>query len=283
MLGFLPGNLPVAANPRIYALRASVLISGSVCAFGMIIGIYLITLSGTSALDLSLASLWAIIMIGLFGGFFAIGRYLQLRSLQDLEPRRLVSAGGDLRWLAPVQLTTPLHSPSVPLVISRRPKRTYICFWSILVLGGLSPSIISLLSLGGYTSPSVKIIFIIFGLALVAGGVLPFFFIRDTIEATDDGLKAKSGKVMNWQEARLFACYRIRIPIIWGSREIIFYELSSQDQVIFWRWMLNPQSLLSGWKPLLRTDVYHQRMRELCELIVVKTGLQLYDLSQPEE
>ena len=47
-----------------------------------------------------------------------------------------------------------------------------------------------------------------------------------------------------------------------------------------WRWIDDLHSPLALWKPLLPTDRYHRQMQCLCDLVIEKIGLQLYDMDQ---
>ncbi len=110
---------------------------------------------------------------------------------------------------------------------------------------------------------------------------------HQTIHITPDGLRVeertslimKSEKFIAWQEAQLFACYRIP-SLIFGRKAIVSYELSSSRMVVTWRWIVDSQSLLADWKPLLSTNEYHHQMQALVDLITARTGLELHDLSQ---
>jgi hypothetical protein len=83
---------------------------------------------------------------------------------------------------------------------------------------------------------------------------------------------------VNWSEAIFFACYRL--PRFLGGKNTIYYELSSQNARISWRWIHNLQSPFVLWSPNVPPEEYERQMQMLCALIVEKTGLPLYDLSQ---
>lgn len=86
---------------------------------------------------------------------------------------------------------------------------------------------------------------------------------------------------MYWHEARLFACYYS--PNFFSNKTIITYELSSSTQVVTWKWILED----AGWKataePTTTFEEHQAQMQALCEIVVAKTGLRLYDLDRGKE
>jgi RHS repeat-associated protein len=63
-----------------------------------------------------------------------------------------------------------------------------------------------------------------------------------------------------------------------GDRTTVIYELSSASHVVTWRWIHNPRSPLTFWRPFLPPDEYHQQIQALCDLVIEKTGLQVYTI-----
>ncbi len=90
------------------------------------------------------------------------------------------------------------------------------------------------------------------------------------------------GGLISWQQARLFACYRLA-GFFPGRKSIVIYELSSPGKVVTWLWMHNPRSPLTFVEPLVPADVYQRQMQALCDLVIERTGLQLQDLTPLEE
>lgn len=277
-------NSPIATNPQISSLRISLWGSITLCILGMSAGIYFLLFVRTSSPDLLLPSGWMMLALGLFFIFFSIRRYIQLRSWQCIEHRRFAAAVSE-EHLSALVLPVSTQPALPPLMLSLRLKMTHVCFLAMLVLGSITFNLGSLVVQFAQEGQRLDALSFFTAVFFSAIGVLifvPLFFVRNTIEATNDGLKAENvRKVIRWEEARLFACYHI--PSISGRKTVITYELSSQSQVVSWNWILNPQSPLTVWKPLLPADEYHQQIRALCELIVARTGLQLCDLSRPRE
>jgi hypothetical protein len=82
---------------------------------------------------------------------------------------------------------------------------------------------------------------------------------------------------VKWQDAHLFVCYKL--PIFLGY-ETFIYEVSSNDEVIFWYWLLKPESFLTLWKPELSVEQYQEQMHMVRSFVTQKTGLPLHDLSR---
>lgn len=75
---------------------------------------------------------------------------------------------------------------------------------------------------------------------------------------------------MPWQEAHLFACYKV--PGFFGGKTTMTYELSSPGRVVQWTRLIDTHSRF--------TDEYNRQRQELCMCITAQTGLQLHDLSE---
>lgn len=121
---------------------------------------------------------------------------------------------------------------------------------------------------------------------LLGAGLMFFIYskVRSKVEATPYGLTWKQSiqtKSIAWQEARLFACYRV--PSLYLGRKMIeTYELSGPNQVVQWMRVVDVRPPFAVWQPVLSMDEYQGQMQALCELITARTGLQLYDLSEAE-
>jgi hypothetical protein len=105
---------------------------------------------------------------------------------------------------------------------------------------------------------------------------------QSTIQITEHGLKKnvlKMAKTTEWSNAYLLLCYRL--PNLIGRPKVIYYELSDQATRITWMWVVDAKSALAPWRPALPDELYQRQMRTLTELVQEKTGLPLYDLSEP--
>lgn len=165
-------------------------------------------------------------------------------------------------------------------MITERIKRTHIGIFALLTLLTMVLATLPMIFSPSFWMFSPLFFFVLI-LALIAfvASFLPFFIARNTINATENGLSDGYGGFVSWQEARLFACYKLP-GLLSGYTSTVIYELSSPSKVVRWNWMRSPQSLLTILETQLSTDVYHQQMQTLCELVMAKTGLPLYDLSQ---
>ncbi|HVB73391.1 MAG TPA: hypothetical protein VNE38_07510 [Ktedonobacteraceae bacterium] len=118
------------------------------------------------------------------------------------------------------------------------------------------------------------------------GIAFPIFYAyliwQPTIKITERGLKRyviKMAKTTEWSKACLFICYRL--PTLIGKPPVIYYELSSQTSRITWIEIVNVRSIFVPWRPALPDEQYQRQMRALTALVTEKTGLPLYDLSEP--
>lgn len=105
---------------------------------------------------------------------------------------------------------------------------------------------------------------------------------QSTIKITERGLRKnvlKAEKTTEWSNAYLFFCYRL--PSLIGKPKVIYYELSSQTSRITWMRVVNARSVFAPWRPALPNEQYQQQMQALTALVTEKTGLPLYDLSEP--
>ncbi len=83
---------------------------------------------------------------------------------------------------------------------------------------------------------------------------------------------------MAWHEARLFACYPR--SDLWHTRVSMVYELSSATDVVSWSWVQRRVPLSNQPLPLVSLAEHHAQVQALCDLVVARTGLPLYDLSK---
>lgn len=126
----------------------------------------------------------------------------------------------------------------------------------------------------------------VFGFVFISAILfLPIFFFslaeQSTLRITENGLEKKVGntmKTVEWSNADLFACYRL--PSLIGRPRVIYYELSSQNTRITWKWVVDAQSIFVPWRPALPDEQYQRQVRALTELVAEKTGLPLYDVSE---
>lgn len=220
------------------------------------------------------------LILAVFLGCSAWGLWYLLQLLR-LERRRLRTLGG-VQWLAPVQPAPWAIHNVRPIKITLRP-----WLYSAPALIGGVVLIIQVVWFPFTVSIDIQVPFFLFSLVAV---IFITLFLRSTrsvqratLEITPSGLitketGARSEEMLTWSEARFFACYRE--PGLVG-RYCMTYELSGQTTRVSWKWIFQPQSSLALWKPDLPADEYHRLMQGLCALIVMQTGLPLYDLSQP--
>lgn len=274
-------HLHIATNPRISSLRRmlfiNILILVFVCGFGLleINNIYP---------DRTFFAGWKLLIVGLLVLLYSLRRYAQLRFLKRIEHRRNAAANEEKHWLATSQPTFKQSAFTVPLILSMRLKLMHICFWLGLVCVGLFPEMsnpVSISAQGFQTLNYFNLVIdsIILSIIIVVG--IALLATRYTVMATDSRLNSPDGKIIDWQDFRLFTYYKI--PGLLGRKEVVTYELAGPYQVVSWNFLLDPQSPFTVWKPILLPEEYQRQMQTLCELVVAKTGLQLYDLSQPEE
>lgn len=281
----------VAANPRIRQVRFALWIEISLVLCILVSGAswVLQTFHFVPAVGWPFLEPEAALVMSLPASLLALHAPL-LHCLRRVDQRRRAAAAGDRRWLVTIQ---PVPTPRTGWhreAITLRLKKTYIWFWTgfcffVFLVGGSLPSVLERrfpedLPFLGLT----VLCFLLVGAFISSQYVLR----RQTIEATDQGLERRGGKEvgasefrkrMNWEDARLFARYTC--PGVLGQRQFVFYELSSATTVISWRWVLDPRSPLMPWCPLVPVEEYHRQMQDLCELIVMKSGLPLYDVSEP--
>ncbi len=257
-------------------------------ALGVGIGLFLLaTVSGIYRLvqmthffpDLGfpLPDLEPAIEIGFYSGLFVVWQYVSLCFWQRVERYSFASETDESTTrqdhLQPVLL--------IPQTITIRLKRIYIWFWAILGLLASSPAplveaflnqqrniVVAFLPVIGFV---VLLIIAISGLLISQG-----FLIRRAIKITEDGLEAQWGNIksIQWQDARLFACYKL--PRVLGY-ETFIYELSGETSAIFWYWLSKPQSPFTVWKPELPVEKYHEQMQALCAFVIEKTRLPLHN------
>jgi hypothetical protein len=127
----------------------------------------------------------------------------------------------------------------------------------------------------------------VFGFVFISAILfLPIFLFslteQSTLKITENGIEKKVGntvKTVEWSNADSFACYRL--PSLIGRPLVIYCELSSQTTRITWKWVVDAQSIGAPWRPAIPDEQYQRQMRALTALVMEKTGLPLYDLSEP--
>ncbi len=226
---------------------------------------------------------WALLIVVPFITFWLMRMSTCLRALQRIERLRFSLTAERSIETASLPGSAAFFAP---LSITLRIKRTHIGVFAVLLFGLMIPSTINLVVSFMQPGPSFglsKIFFLlfllVFGIALLTVCFIPFFVVRTTVEVKENGLRTETRTFIHWHEARLFACYRLP-GLVPEDRTTMIYELSSSSRVITWRWIHDPESPLTLWKPLLPPDEYHRQMQALCDLVIEKTGLQLHDLTQ---
>lgn len=276
---FSSDQIFIAANPLLLLQRISLL--GVICILLMII------LLGVGQFYSLIAwhqpFFWEILIAIPLLAFILVKMFIRLRILQRVERLRFshITERSNI-----IDSVWPTFTPSVPLSpisATLRIKRTYIGIFAVCIIGLIIPGLMSMVVQFMQQGQGSSLIFwIAFGLIPLILGFVPLFIVRTTIEARETGLRTETGKFIHWHEARLFACYTLP-GLLPGRSAVTVYELSSSNQVITWRWLYNPQSPLSTWKPLLPLDEYYRQMQALCDRVIEKTGLQLYNLTQSLE
>lgn len=213
-----------------------------------------------------------------FGILFGCGCLLRwgwrLFWLVRLEWRRSAILKGEYR-VAPLQPTRPAYSGLIPLVIKVRFKLIYIILFFTAWFAALFPWMPS------PTATSYDIFLLCgWGTAVV---IFAFFISwQAEIKITERGLKKnvlKASKTVEWSNANLFICYRL--PSLIGKPQVIYYELSNQTTRITWMWVVDGRSVIVPWRPAIPDEQYQRQMQALTALATEKTGLPLYDLSEP--
>lgn len=291
MSRFVPSHPPVAENPQLFFTRAVLVVGLGWSILIMCFAIYRIMQPAGSHTHLPFPIDWFLPLLFLFWGLILIRGVVRLRFLRRVEVHRFAAAMGERPWLATL-LPPSIHSPlTLPPTMALRSKKTSICFGCILVFIALAPDIGYLAphwlsevaqmlherSSTGLLSEALLVVLFLGPCVLVMSFL---FFFRTSVSVTETSLKIPGMGEISWQEAHLFACYHVP-SLIFGRRSAIWYELSSPDTVLIWQYITDPQSPLTTWKPSLPPEDYRQQMQALCHLVVARTGLPLYDLTQP--
>ena len=204
--------------------------------------------------------------------------------------RRQQAANGDQNLIAeqqPAQET----SLTLPLIITQRTAKG----WTIVLIVAFILLVVPFVGIAvGFASNGTDLLLIFILLVLVAG-VLTFFFaapvIRgyQTLMVDERGISVRVGlgriHRIRWDEARLFAVsafYKSGYIINTEMRRLPeFYEVSSANDVVRWRW-IRSWSFIAV-EPTLLVAEYDRQMQALFSLIVAKTGLTLYDVRPREQ
>lgn len=285
----MPNKLPIATHPQLVQVRITLWGGISIFLFAIVSGIVQ-TNQFLSSLKLPFPDIYTAVQIGCLAGFFVIWRYVAWHFWLRIECRRLAIVAGDKHQITVIQPNSWRSTSPASQVITLCFKKIHIWFWTSLVF------FVCLILLGQFLVLPNRILldflpligFIV--LIILITSILVMnqnFLTRYTVEATDNSLEMRCSKEgehrwnvknVQWQDAHLFACYKL--PKFLGY-ETVVYELSSADNVVFWYWLSKPQALFTLWKPVLPIEEYHYQMQALTALITEKTGLPLYDLSQP--
>ncbi len=278
---------PIAANPQILSMNMTLII-------GMFLLIVILALLGTFPFSWStnliqkqpLYYTWLLIGAGLFV-VLLLGRvYVRLRMLKRIERRR-TAITLEKRYRTAV-MDEPLSYSALPLIpsIVLLLKRSFIWFWTIIVLGFVIVSTVNLVLMPTnsthFTVFLLIYVILLIGVFEVVPGIIILILLfrtQRTVQAMDNGLKAERGKFIPWQEAHIFAHYTL--PSLLPGGKILYYELSGSSQIITWILVSNSRSPFVMWKPQLSIDEYHRHMQTLHNLITEKTGLPLINLDQP--
>jgi hypothetical protein len=269
----------IAANPLLLITRM-ILIGGT---FLLLVAMLLGIVQVFSLMTRHHLFLWGwALLIGVpLLAFWLMRMSRRLRTLQRIERLRF-----SLTPERSVNTASLSGSPTffAPFSITLRLKRIHLGVFAALVIGLMIPGTLNLVvqfiqpgSLLG--QPEIFSLIFWIGLGLIAFILcfIPLFLVRTTIETRENGLRTEAGTFMHWHEARLFARYELP-GLVPGDRTTVIYELSSSSTVITWRWIQNPRSPLTFWRPFLPPDEYHQQMQALCDLVIEKTGLQVYTI-----
>jgi hypothetical protein len=182
-----------------------------------------------------------------------------------------------------LEVGNPFQQPVQPFTLTILLRHTWgaMAGWVVYGLGMGAIMMPYMTSLSILINWAIKVPFM-----LLMAGVM--FFVRrgllPKVEATPYGLTSVQGiqtKSIAWQDARLFACYRVP-GFYFGSKMIVTYELSGPGQVVQWTRVVDVRPPFAVWQPVLPMEEYQRQMEALCELITARTGLQLYDLSEAE-
>lgn len=289
-----PSDSLIVPHPRLSNLRSVrvLFVIFLLLMLGLTVSETLITrvTLGETAFPWSLLSLMLIWLCGIGLSFVIEQRW------KPLETLRLAAARGDHHLLANAQPQPNPEALHVPVKIAMRLSQKG------LLVFGLALSLLLILFanldflltewLQHLLDPSIWPWLL--SLTVIVGAVMAFVLAvawrqRWMVEVREEGIRSwvkslgmteKSAPFMPWQEARLFACYRM--PGLWKKDSALIYELSSASQVILWTWVQRKESLRAGQEPTLPFEEHQAQMRALCELITAKTGLSLYDLRRDQ-
>jgi hypothetical protein len=250
----------LAANPMITAGHFSLVISTFMLLFFLGLGIFQFFFNPIIR-QFSLY-LWGMSALWLLLAFLAVRNAARLRYLKRIETRRFALATEERR-AASEPTSRKIASPLVP-PISLRLKRTHILVGLALTLGLLIGFILPLVSALFHLVNQTGDLFVFWMIAgflgIFAGGPLLLVMVSllracMTIEATEYGLKlvirgdlVKREEHIAWQEARLFASHKLP-SLFFGQTKTTIYELSDSRRMVTWKWVNNPQSLLTVWTP----------------------------------
>jgi len=220
--------------------------------------------------------LWAV-----FGALFGCCCLLwwgwNLFWLIRLERRRSALLKGTYR-LTPLQREPSAFEEQVPSII----KAHFKVIYSVLFFLALSVALLAWIPAPPSFNPEMWQILLEGTWVIIFPIFLYYVFWQSTIKITERGLRKnvlKAEKTTEWSNAFLFLCYRL--PGLIGKKNVIYYELSSQTTRITWMWVTDARSIFVPWRPALPDEQYQRQMRVLTALVEEKTGLPLYDLSEP--
>ncbi len=238
--------------------------------------------------------LWIFIAI-LFFFCLSILAYKLERYWKRIEPLRFEAASESCHLLADEQSQPISVDLSFPVTLTTNTSR--LALWAIWLFCMVSLGVEIFLITRFVSGPGVPPLF-----APVCMSIYGFLLLNCTwicfsrcskcreITITSEGITGRSRVFsrndilqvvtvsMLWHEARLFACYPA-----WGSRKsrgVMIYELSSATQIVRWAWVRHRNPLHNLEVPVVSLDEHNAQMQRLCELVVAKTGLPLYDLGK---
>ncbi|GCE08251.1 hypothetical protein [Dictyobacter aurantiacus] len=102
---------------------------------------------------------------------------------------------------------------------------------------------------------------------------------QQRIEVNAQGISTRINMIdgyIGWQDARLFARYRIMQPLIKSPRGQ-YYEIASQQTVV--RWLANRSRVAPiTTRPKMKQEQYERWLQDLAGYITERTSLSLVDL-----
>jgi hypothetical protein len=273
-----PPHRMIAPNAQLAALR-----SAQQVYLGMTLALSIMTFPFFFLTISQKTLVFTPVLISPLFQFFAVILYtILIHHWQPLEHLRLVAAQGDQHLRASQQPHADFAASCLPMTINTYPlAHLYFTFFTVVV-------VVFLAICNFFLWPLVSswLWFLLIDMLIVL--LFSFVFVicvrssRRPIEVNEAGIKSrdqyKKAIFMSWRDVRLFARYPQ--PELFSDSQVICYELASASHSVCWTWMPRRTFLTFLVDPALFSDEYSSRLQALCSLIVARTGLPLYDLSQ---